>query len=153
MTDWRKHLDEALAHNKANPNARKSIQMTYHKQSTRRVVKRKIDPYEIRGSLLFAYDHKRKALRSFKVDRVRNMEKTAFWRGFEKRAGMGAAAAAADLAGLGMLAVPSIQHMRGKHMKESTKHKFELAGLGTLGAAVASPHVMTLGKKLLRRGK
>jgi hypothetical protein len=67
-----------------------------------------------------------------------------FWAGFEKNAN-----AAAELAGLGMLAVPSVQHLRGKPMSEGTKSKIEIAGLGTL----AAPYAWQAGKKLLSRGK
>jgi len=67
-----------------------------------------------------------------------------FWGAFEKKAN-----AAAELAGLGMLAVPSIQHLRGKPLKESTTHKLEIAGLGTL----AAPYAWSAGKKLFSKGK
>jgi hypothetical protein len=73
------------------------------------------------------------------------MEK--FFEGFEKRAGMGAHLA--EVAGLGMLAVPSIQHLRKKPMSESKTHKYELAGLGTL----AAPSAYHIGKKVLSKGK
>jgi hypothetical protein len=77
------------------------------------------------------------------MDRIKSMEKSAFWNGFEKRAN-----AAAELAGLGMLAVPSVQSLRGKPVSEKTKDTLEVAGLGTL----AAPYVMQAGKKLLTRG-
>lgn len=133
----KKHIANAIA-------KKHSLMMTYHKKGTGRVVRRKIDPYEVRGNLLYAYDHKRKALRSFDTERIKHMEKSAFWEGFEKRAG-----AASELAGLGMLAAPSIQYLRGKPMKEDTAHKVELAGLGTL----AAPYLYNVGKKLVTRGK
>ena len=75
------------------------------------------------------------------------MEKTAFWEGFEKRANT--LGHIGELAGLGLLAAPSVQALRGKDMKESTKHKLELGGLGIL----AAPYAVSLGKKILRRGK
>jgi len=136
---WHKALEKAVAHNEANPQ-RKSFQISYHKKSTGRIVKRKIDPLKITGTLMVAYDHKRDGIRSFHLGRIRDMEKTAFWDGFHKQAN-----AATELAGLGMLAAPSIQHLRGKPMKESTSHKLELAGLGTL----AAPYAVQIGKKLL----
>lgn len=68
----------------------------------------------------------------------------SFWSGFEKRANAGA-----ELAGLGMLAVPSIQGLRGKPMKEKHKDMLEVAGLGTL----AAPYVHSIGKKILTRGR
>lgn len=67
----------------------------------------------------------------------------SFWNGFEKKAN-----AAAELAGLGMLAVPSVQSLRGRPMKEKHKDMLEVAGLGTL----AAPYVHSIGKKLLTRG-
>lgn len=66
-----------------------------------------------------------------------------FWAGFEKKAN-----AAAELAGLGMLAVPSVQALRGKKMKDKHKDALEVAGLGTL----AAPYAWSAGKKLLTRG-
>lgn len=68
---------------------------------------------------------------------------SGFWQGFVKSAN-----AAAELGGLGMLAIPSIQSLRGKPMKDSTKDKLEIAGLGTL----AAPYVAGMAKKLVTRG-
>lgn len=42
-----------------------------------------------------------------------------------------------ELAGLGVLAAPSVQELRHKPMKESTKAGLEVAGLGTLAAPYA----------------
>ena len=142
-TEHDKHLNELVAHNRANPDQKKSVNLHYHKLSTKRHVKRTVSPISLNGNHLVAFDHKRKAVRSFKTDRIKTMEKTAFWSGFEKQAN-----AAAELAGLGMLAVPSIQGLRGKPMKEKHKDALEVAGLGTL----AAPYVHSLGKKLLTRG-
>jgi hypothetical protein len=74
-----------------------------------------------------------------------------FWTGFEKRAvDWGhVGSTAAELGGLGVLAVPSVQHLRGKPMNENTSAKMELAGLG----ALASPYVVRGAKALLRKGK
>lgn len=55
---------------------------------------------------------------------------------------------AAELAGLGMLAAPTIQKMRGKPMSEKNKDRAELGGLGVL----AAPSALSLGKHLLKRG-
>lgn len=44
---------------------------------------------------------------------------------------------AAELAGLGILAKPSIDEMRGKHVDERKKAKMEVAGLGVLAAPSA----------------
>lgn len=49
---------------------------------------------------------------------------------------------AAELAGLGILAVPSIQHLRGKEMSEGAKAKTEIGGLGVL----AAPSAVAAGK-------
>ena len=55
-----------------------------------------------------------------------------FLNGFLKRAtGWGTAA---ELGGLGTLAIPSIQHLRGKPMSADNTAKLEIAGLGTLAA-------------------
>ena len=73
------------------------------------------------------------------------MEK--FFEAFEKKAET--ASHLAELAGLGIIAAPSIQHLRGKPMSESKAHKYEIAGLGTL----AAPSVYHLGKKFVSKGK
>lgn len=70
-----------------------------------------------------------------------------FWSGFQKR-GSGLSTAA-ELGGLGILAVPSIQDLRDKPMGNKTKAALEVAGLGTL----AAPYVSEIGKKILTRGK
>lgn len=66
----------------------------------------------------------------------------AFWLAFEKKANV-----AAELAGLGTLAVPSIQSLRGKPMKEKHKDMLEVAGLGTL----AAPYAWQMGKRILTK--
>jgi hypothetical protein len=53
----------------------------------------------------------------------------------------------AELAGLGILAKPTIDEMRGKHPTEQAKHRSELGGLATL----AAPSAITLGSHLLHR--
>lgn len=45
---------------------------------------------------------------------------------------------AAELGGLGILAAPSIQHLRGKEMSEKNKSRAEVAGLGVLAAPTAA---------------
>lgn len=57
---------------------------------------------------------------------------TKFWDGFLKQAHW--ATHAAELAGLGALAIPSIQRLRGKPMDENKSSKYELGGLATLAA-------------------
>jgi hypothetical protein len=70
------------------------------------------------------------------------MSNTKFWNGFEKRA-----SDMAELAGLGTLAAPTIQKMRGKPMTEKNEHRTELAGLGVL----AAPSAYNLAKKYLKK--
>ncbi len=53
----------------------------------------------------------------------------------------------AELAGLGILAKPSIDEMRGKQVDDKTKARTEVAGLGVL----AAPSAYNLGKHLLTR--
>ena len=75
----------------------------------------------------------------------------------------------AELAGLGILAKPSYDELKGRHVDEKKKAKWELAGLGTLAApsahGLAKKHSNTysqfsgrignavsgFGRKLLRR--
>lgn len=207
---FHKHVEKAIA-------SRGVLSLHYRKMNGR-LVKRKIEPYSMNGNTLIAYDHKRKAVRSFRMERVKHMEKaalskallaraaekarsdahstmatvsafrgkgvprqlmegvvikrlkqahkfeggapsverarahmyqmakgaSAFWQGFEKAAG-----AVAELAGLGMLAVPSVQHLRGKPLKEDTAHKLELAGLGTL----AAPYAVSAAKGAYHKAK
>lgn len=134
---FHKHVERALANGH-------SILMHYQKLNGR-TVKRKIEPRSWRGNTLVAYDHKRKATRSFRMERVKHMEKAAFWAGFEKEGS--AFAHAAELGGLGVLAAPAIQHLRGKEMSEGAKAKTEVAGLGIL----AAPSLHAAGKGLLSR--
>lgn len=65
---------------------------------------------------------------------------TEFWGGFEKRASH-----LAELAGLGALAAPTVQSLRGKPMSEKNKSRTELAGLGIL----AAPSALSLGRRLI----
>jgi hypothetical protein len=242
-------FNKAVTHNQNNDKKR-SFNITY-KKGNGRTVKRKIDPTNIRNGMVIAFDHKRKAIRSFKIERMKAMEKAAFWEGFTKKGnakildfgkkvknlssqikhmeglqlrlaenlakkGVPQSKAldkamqidniselyrklnmkdpgvkplaksfasggtgmielkkaanikniasktkglinkhkdnlyhGAELAGLGILAAPSIQGLRGKHMSEKTKDKMELAGLGTL----AAPSAAHLARKVLRRGR
>lgn len=144
MKNFLKAFTKASDHNSKNDN-KKSFRITYKKMNGR-TVKRKIDPQNIRGGMVIAWDHKRKAVRSFKIDKVKSMEKAAFWSGFEKKANLAEHLThGAEIAGLSILAAPSIQAMRGKPMKEKNTHRAELAGLGIL----AAPSAYHLGKKLL----
>ncbi len=54
-----------------------------------------------------------------------------------------------ELAGLGMLAAPSIAHMRGKEWSEKNKARAEVAGLGVL----AAPSALAVGQKAISKGK
>lgn len=65
----------------------------------------------------------------------------------EKKSGLGAGAL--DMAGLGMLAAPTIQKMRGKPMSDKNKDRAELGGLGVLGGSVAAEHA----KDAVKAGK
>jgi len=144
---------KTVEHNKANEANRKSVSLLYHKISTNRHVKRRVDPLGIKGHLLIGYDHKRKALRSFDMGRLKEMEKSAFWSGFERRSEEVKEASplyhAAELGGLGILAAPSAAHLSGHKMKEDTQHKLELGGLGVL----AAPSAYAAGKSILSKLK
>ena len=48
-------------------------------------VERKVKPMGAKGSVLIAHDFHRNAVRSFRLDRIQHMEKSAFFAGFEKR--------------------------------------------------------------------
>ena len=73
--DHLKLLDGHISHNKENPN-KLSLKIIYKKLNGR-TVKRKVDPHSTRNGLLFGYDHKRKATRSYRLDRMVSMEKSA----------------------------------------------------------------------------
>lgn len=126
-----KRMTKVVEHNQDNPEKQKNVRLTYKKLNGR-TVKRKILPLSIKGNVVVAHDHKRDAIRSFKIERIKQMEKAAsFWGGFKKRASFGHAA---EIAGLATLAAPTIAHMAGKPMKEKHKNVAELAGLGILAA-------------------
>lgn len=74
-----------------------------------------------------------------------------FWDGFEKKAVNWGhiGSTGAELGGLGVLAAPSVQRLRGKPMKDNTAAKYEVAGLG----ALAAPYVVRGAKSILTRGK
>lgn len=66
---FHKRVDSALA---------KGHSLLIHYQKLNgRTVKRRIEPRSWRGHTLVAYDHKRKAVRSFRMERVKHMEKVA----------------------------------------------------------------------------
>jgi hypothetical protein len=64
------------------------------------------------------------------------MEKNAFFLSFEKQA-MGSLGTASSLAGLGVLAAPSVSSLAGKPWKEKSKDVAEIAGLGMIAAPEA----------------
>jgi len=79
-------INKHIEHNSDKSNEqKKSLHITYKKLNGR-TVKRKIDPYVLKNNLLIGFDHKRKATRSFKLDRFKDLKKTAFYNGFEKKA-------------------------------------------------------------------
>jgi len=79
-----KLLNEAIRRNVRGGNA--YLNITY-KKSNGDVSERKVKPISVRGTtLFFAHCNLRDKPRSFRVERVEKMEKTAFWAGFEKRA-------------------------------------------------------------------
>ena len=120
-------LSRLAKHNFKSPAARKSVEILYHKKSTNRVVRRKVDPLTVVDNHMVAYDNKRKAVRSFKIDRIKSMTKTAFWNGFFKEASR-----AHELAGLGLLAAPVASKMVGHEWNEKAEGAAELGGLGLL---------------------
>lgn len=63
----------------------KTVHIKYRKANGE-VVTRKVKPLTAKGLNLLAHDHTRGAIRSFRIDRIESMEKSAFWRGFEKAA-------------------------------------------------------------------
>lgn len=130
-----KAFEDAAAHNSQNEQ-KQTFHITYKKMNGR-TVKRKVDPGTIRNGLMIAYDHKRKAIRSFKLDKVKDMKKVAsFLEGFCKKAGLADHLThGAEIAGLGILAAPSVKAMvTGKNMSDKNTHRAEIAGLGVLAA-------------------
>lgn len=69
-------LARIIKFNKDPKKGTRAIKITY-KKANGRTVKRKIDPLKLDNGLLGAYDHKRKAWRSFRMDRMKHMEKAA----------------------------------------------------------------------------
>ena len=74
-----------------------------------------------------------------------------FKKGFEKRAS--ALTHAAEIAGLGILAAPSIQRLRHKPMSESGASRAEVAGLGILAAPSVAQFIKPLIKRASVNGK
>ena len=140
---FHRHVERAIAHNaKAKEDKRRHVQIHYQKLNGR-TVKRKVTPYAMKGNIMVGFDHKRKETRSYRMERVKHMEKSAFWAGFEKQAS--AFAHAAELGGLGLLAHGSVKHLSGKPLTEDRTHKEEIAGLGILAAP--SAHAAAVGTR------
>jgi predicted DNA-binding transcriptional regulator YafY len=64
-----------------------NVTITYRKEDGS-TSERKVKPIAAKKHLLLAHDHSRNAIRSFHLDRIQKMEKSAFQAGFEKKAGM-----------------------------------------------------------------
>ena len=75
--NWRKKLLRAAGHNEKPLIDKKSFHITYKKKTNGRTVKRKVDPLRIRGQTLVAFDHHRGAMRTFHLNRIIDMKKTA----------------------------------------------------------------------------
>lgn len=88
-----------------------------------------------------AYDAIKKSPWHEKLAHLKENDMNNFWSGFEKRAS--GWSTAAELGGLGVLAVPSIQKLRGHPMDEDTAAKLEVLGLGTL----ASPYLGSMARE------
>lgn len=138
-----RHVAKALAHNEQNDD-KKSL-LIHYKKLNGRVVKRKVDPRSLRGNTLVAYDHRRKAIRSFRMERVQHMEKSAFWVGFEKQAlSAGLAGRAAEAADRKMgphilnAAFGTSNHLHGiLDKKVAQRDRFAQYALGKKGGAAA----------------
>jgi len=82
--------------------------------------------------ILNSYDAVKNSHWHHKLAHLKGYSMENFWTGFEKEAAN--ARAIAEVGGLGVLALPSIQKLRGKPMNEDTAAKLEVLGLGTLAA-------------------
>ena len=70
-------LGRTVEHNsKAELEKRRHVHLTYQKLNGR-TVKRKVTPYALKGNVLVGFDHKRKETRSYRMERVKHMEKAA----------------------------------------------------------------------------
>jgi predicted DNA-binding transcriptional regulator YafY len=68
-----------------------TVTVEYQKANGDRVV-RKIKPLGAKKNLLFAFDHERSGVRSFRIDRINTLHKNAselspFWQGFLRAVG------------------------------------------------------------------
>lgn len=70
-------LESHAQFNEGKDVGRKSVIISYKKMNGR-TVKRKIDPLKVKDdNLVIAYDNKRQAIRSFKIDQIKDMKKVA----------------------------------------------------------------------------
>lgn len=76
-------LNSTIRSNRRGKN--NNLLMTYQKANGE-VVERRIKPLSANKHLLLAHDYNRNNVRSFHIDRIQKMEKSAFELGFEKRA-------------------------------------------------------------------
>ncbi len=81
--NWKRQFGRAALHNQQSEKKR-TYDIKYKKAGNNRTVRRKIDPLKLNGNLMIAFDHKRDAVRSFKLERISEMSKIAS--GFVKRA-------------------------------------------------------------------
>jgi len=74
---FHRHVERAIAHNAgAKEDKRRHVQIHYQKLNGR-TVKRKVTPYAMKGNVMVGFDHKRKETRSYRMERVKHMEKSA----------------------------------------------------------------------------
>lgn len=85
--NWKRQLQRAADFNEKPENQNKVFDIKYKKQSTKQLVRRKIEPLRYRPdkNLVIAFDQKKGEIRSFKMERIMEMSKVA--QGFFKRAG------------------------------------------------------------------
>jgi len=127
---FHRHVERAIAHNaKAKEDKRRHVQIHYQKLNGR-TVKRKVTPYAMKGNIMVGFDHKRKETRSYRMERVKHMEKSAFWAGFEKQAST--LLHASELAGLGILGRDVKKHWNDADPEKRRMAHTEGFGLGTL---------------------
>jgi predicted DNA-binding transcriptional regulator YafY len=77
-----KHLNSYIRSNRWGKD--KDITITYKKENGD-LSERKIRPLYAKKDVLVAHDHGKNAYRSFKLERIQSMTKTAFEQGFERR--------------------------------------------------------------------
>jgi hypothetical protein len=100
----------------------KNVSFTYTKPDGS-ISQRTVRPIQAKKHLLVAHDHTRDALRTFHIERISNMEKNAFFVGFEKKASLNKLASFAShatAAGIGALgAAGGIGYLGYRHGERS----------------------------------